>query len=73
MGCELVQLDQKILDGTITLPGSVELQQCLPMRQRVEEVSLQCNYCRLQGPIPFGPGWVLDFTSIPLLGIARES
>ena len=73
MGCELVQLDQEFLDSTVTLPGSIELQQRLSMCQHVEEVSLQCNYCRLQGPIPFGPGWVLNFTSIPLLGIARES
>ena len=70
MGCELVQLDQEILDSTVTLLGSIELQQHLSMCQRVEEVSLQCYYCRLQGPIPFGPGWVLDFMSIPLLGIA---
>ena len=72
-GCEFVQPDQEILNSTITLLGSVELQQRLPMRQHVEEVGLQCDYCRLQGPIPFGPCWVLDLSSIPLLGVARES
>ena len=72
-GCKFVQLDQEILNSTVTLLGSVEIQQCLSMHQHVEEVGLQCDYCRLQGPISFGPCWVLDLSSIPLLGIARES